>query len=398
MLTEIEILRLIENGENSYVEFKDDRISNRDLAKEIIALSNHKGGYVFLGVADDKQIVGLTRADNEERIMNLCDDLVLPTVYPTYYETSIGEIKIAIIEIEAGSIKPYCIPKGEEKKFNPDEIYIRQGGKTRKLRSREELQRLFQASAHLHYEIIPVAYADMENFDLETATEFLNKNIRQVSVASGNSEKALKNLDLLVETGKGLQPTIAGLLLFGKGDIKKFLPQAGITCVRIDGQSKTDQKSDHKFFNDNLFANFNSAWNFFKIYNSRTYRIEGKNRIDKFAYPDKVFREILANACIHRDYTIAGSEIMVWIFEDRIEISSPGRLPNTISIEKMKSGAKYHRNPILAQFFAYYGLVEMLGQGVLMANMWLKENNNPELQIEEKEEEVVVNIFKEQQL
>ncbi|MFZ5518678.1 MAG: RNA-binding domain-containing protein [Candidatus Zhuqueibacterota bacterium] len=393
MLTEIEILRMIENGENSFVEFKDDRIANRDLAEEVIALSNHKGGYLFLGVSDDKQIVGLTREDNEERIMNICDDLVFPTVFPTYYETNIGETKIAIIELEVGSNKPYCIPKGAEKKFNPDEIYIRQGSKSRKLKSRDELQRLFQASAHIHYEIIPVAYASMENFDLDFATDFLNKNIRQVSIASGNPETALKNLDLLVETEKGLQPTIAGLLLFGKGEIKKFLPQVGITSIKINGQSKTDQKIDHKFFNENLFANFNNAWNFFKIHNAKTYRIDGKNRIDKFDYPDKVFREILANACIHRDYTIAGSEIMVWIFEDRIEISSPGRLPNTISIEKMKSGAKYHRNPILAQFFAYYGIVEMLGQGVLMANLWLKENGNPELQIEENEEEVVVTIF-----
>ncbi len=394
MLTEIEIFRMIENDENSYVEFKDDRVSNRDLAEEIIALSNHKGGYIFLGVSDDKQIVGLTRDDNEERIMNICDDSVFPTVFPTYYETKIGDSKIAVIELEVGSNKPYCIPKGQQKKFNPDEIYIRQGSKSRKLRSRDELQRLFQASAHIHYEIIPVAYAGIENFDLESATKFLNEKIRQVSMASGDPETAFKNLDLLVETDKGLRPTIAGLLLFGKSEIKKLLPQAGITCVKINGHSKADIKSDHKFFNENLFANFNSAWNFFNMYNTKSYRIEGKTRIDKLAYPDNVFREILANACIHRDYTIAGSEIMVWIFEDRIEISSPGRLPNTISIEKMKNGAKYHRNPILAQFFAYDGIVEMLGQGVLMANIWLRENGNPELQIEEMEEEVIVTIFK----
>ncbi len=394
MLTEIEILRLIENGENSFVEFKDDRITNRNLAEEVIAFSNHKGGYLFLGVSDAKEIVGLTRADNEERIMNICDDLIFPTVFPAYYETKISDSRIGVIEIEVGSNKPYCIPKGQDKKFNPDEIYLRQGSKTRKLRNQDELQRLFQASTNIHYEIIPVAYTGMENFDLDAAIHFLERNIRQVSMASDNTKAALKNLDLLVETGKGLKPTIAGLLLFGKSEIKKFLPQAGITCIKISGVSKTDPKTDHKFFNQNLLANFDSAWNFLKLYNPRTYQIEGKKRVDKLAYPERVFREILANACIHRDYTISGSEIMVWVFDDRVEISSPGRLPNTISIEKMKSGAKYHRNPILAQFFAYEGIVEMLGQGVLMANVWLKENGNPELHIVENEEEVLVTIYK----
>ena len=143
-----------------------------------------------------------------------------------------------------------------------------------------------------------------------------------------------------------------------------------------------------------MFQNFDDAWHFFYRYNTYSFNIVGQKRIDKFDYPKKVFREVLANAIIHRDYTIAGSKIFVWIFNDQIEIKSPGKLPNTITVEKMKHGSKYHRNPILAQFFAYAGIVEMLGQGIHMADEWLRQNGNPELLIEEKEEEVVVTIFK----
>ena len=69
MLSECEIVKLIQDGENSYIEFKEDPIDNKKLAKEIVGLSNHKGGFIFLGVNDNGEIIGLTRTDNEERIM-----------------------------------------------------------------------------------------------------------------------------------------------------------------------------------------------------------------------------------------------------------------------------------------------------------------------------------------
>ncbi len=103
----------------------------------------------------------------------------------------------------------------------------------------------------------------------------------------------------------------------------------------------------------------------------------------------------MANAIIHRDYIIAGSEISVWIFDDRVEIRSPGAIPNTMTIEKMKYGAKYHRNPVLTQFFSYAGIVEMMGQGIPRVDELLMENNNPELEILEKGDEVIVTMHKE---
>ncbi len=109
MMGEIEILKLIENGENSYVEFKEDSVENKKIAREIIALSNLKGGVIFMGVDDNGNIVGMTRRDNEERIMNICHDIVKPMIVPTYYEVMIGEVKVGVIEIENGYNKPYYI-------------------------------------------------------------------------------------------------------------------------------------------------------------------------------------------------------------------------------------------------------------------------------------------------
>ena len=103
---------------------------------------------------------------------------------------------------------------------------------------------------------------------------------------------------------------------------------------------------------------------------------------------------MLANAVIHRDYTVFGTEIGVWIFNNRIEIRSPGGLPNTMTLENMKLGLKYHRNPVLAQYFFEAGMIERAGQGIIKCNRWLKENSNPELEIIEDDYEVKVIMYK----
>ena len=396
MLGEIEILKLIENGENSYVEFKEDTVDNKKIAKEIIGLSNQKGGVIFLGVDDNGNIVGMTRKDNEERIMNICHDIVKPRIVPTYYEVAIGEVKVGIVEIDNGCNKPYYM---EEKVLSAGKAKIikayfnRYGSTTREVEERDELQRLFQASQNIHFEIIPASDAKMDNLDIDAIKEYLISFRNNTELTNKNKLALLQNLELAVKVDDFFKPTIAGLLLFGRNSVKKYLPQAGIMCARISGTKIIDKKEDVKFLTRNAFDNFDDATRFFHIYNKHSFVVEGMRRTDFFAYPDKAFRELLANAIIHRDYTIAGSEISVWIYDDRVEIRSPGGLPNSLDIEKVKFGAKYHRNPVLAQFFSYAGIVEMMGQGIPKVDEWLEENGNPELEIKEDEHEVVVTMY-----
>ena len=167
MLSEIDVLKLIENGENSYVEFKEDAVDNKKVSREIIGLSNHKGGYILLGVDDNKNLVGLTRSDNEERVMNICHEMVKPKIIPTYYELMIGEVKVGVIEIENGCNKPYYIEEkvrlAESKTKTIRLYYNRYGSTTREIEERDELQRLFQASQNIHFEIIPASYAKLDD-------------------------------------------------------------------------------------------------------------------------------------------------------------------------------------------------------------------------------------------
>ena len=132
-----------------------------------------------------------------------------------------------------------------------------------------------------------------------------------------------KTFELVIHVNDTFKPTIAGLLLFGKDRVSKYLPQAGIMCVKVKGAKITDDKEDHKFFEGNAFDNFRESVRFFNLYNKTSFVIEGSLRKNVYDYPEKAFRELLANALVHRDYTIAGSQISVWVYDNRIEIKSP---------------------------------------------------------------------------
>ena len=263
MFDQTRLLELIRNGENSFVEFKDDAVANEKLAREIAAFANHRGGFLLLGVND------------------------------------------------AGEIT-----------------------------ARDELQRLFRASANIHYEISPIAGARVADLDISAFAEFM-LNFRNLDVSpfdEPSQHRLLENLNLAVATEAGLQPTLAGLLLFGKNKVGKWLPQNGIDCVKIRGTQISDEIDDTKFFGRHALANLEDAFAFIYRYNTQSFVIDGMRRIDTFDYPAKALRESLVNALVHRDYIIAGSRIRVHVFENRLEIRSPGGIPNSLSLEKIKLG------------------------------------------------------------
>jgi Predicted transcriptional regulator containing an HTH domain and an uncharacterized domain shared with the mammalian protein Schlafen len=302
MLHEQEVLKLIAGGENSYVEFKEDTVDNKKLAKEIIALSNHRGGYLLLGVDDAGKVSGIARNDNEERMVNICSDLIKPVINPAYYEMSIEGKRIGVVEIDNGCNKPYYM---EDKAAKTNRYYMRYGSTTREVKHRDELQRLFQASQNIHYEIIPASYAKPETLDEYEIKEYLKNNRSGIELTEENKLNLFQSLELITFADNQYRPTIAGLLLFGKDRVTKYLPQAEIMCVKVSGTHITDEKENLKFFERNVFDNFKDAVSFFYLYNRQSFVIEGVKRIDFYDYPEKAFREILANAIIHRDYTIA---------------------------------------------------------------------------------------------
>ncbi|MCD4783938.1 MAG: putative DNA binding domain-containing protein [Candidatus Eremiobacteraeota bacterium] len=396
MLKERDILELIKNGENSYIEFKEDTVSNKRLTREMIAFSNHRGGIILLGVDDNGNIVGMTRDDNNDRIFNLCTDLIMPRINPSYYEIVIGNKRVGIIEIENGYNKPYFIEERvtiDGKRQTVKVFYNRYGAQTKEITDRDELQRLFQSSKNIHYEIIPVSNSRFDDFERGFLEQYFEK-FRKIDLrrkSFDEVENVLSNLDLIDRETKS--PTIAGLLLFGE-NVSSFLPQAGVRVIHVSGREKSDEKVNHKVFESGILRNIENTMNYLYIANRHEMVINGVRRKDLYDYPLDALREIVVNAFAHRDYTIMGSKIYVWIFDDRIEITSPGRIPNTITKEGMKLGIAYHRNPVIMKFLYDAGLVEQLGQGIPRAIKLLEENGNPEMEIEEFQDQLTFVIYK----
>lgn len=384
---ETEVQRVIAAGESSRVEFKEDAVHNDRLAREIVALANFKGGIILLGVADDGTLVGLTRNDNEERIMNLCSTIIEPRLIPEYETLIIDGKRIALIQIEAGREKPYAVLQQGRRAY-----YIRVGSSSRESTPRE-LMRMFQDATLLHFELLPTT-AGLADLDRPSLYEyfFQYRGINLTDFQDGELQRTLINSSLMTEQG---QLTVAGCLLFAK-DALRFYAGAGAAFAVIDGNERTDPLIEVVQCSRSLFENLDWLFRLFRNYNQSHVNglAENGQRIEETAYPVNVFREMVVNAFIHRDYAIEGSPIRVFWYRDFLEVRSPGLLPNSLTVEKMKMGVNYYRNPVLMSYVYDKGLIERLGRGVRLMFAVMQKHNGTEPEIVEESGEVVVRIRK----
>ena len=137
------------------------------------------------------------------------------------------------------------------------------------------------------------------------------------------------------------------------------------------------------------------AWSFVRRNTTPTARLEDARRVDRWEYPEEVVREVLVNALIHRDYSVTGTDIMLTIFADRMEVVSPGRLPNTVTVDGMRSGARYARNQMLVNIMRDYGYVDARGMGVRNKIIpGMRAHNGTEPDLIEEEYRFTVRLWK----
>lgn len=366
-----ELLEILSNGENSGIEFKRDDILPEQLAKEIVALANFMGGMVLLGVEDDGSISGIQKENLEEWVMNVFRDKIHPTILPFYEEVSIDDKKVAIITFPQGTSKPYVVrDKGRE------DIYVRMGT-TSCLATREQIGRLYELGGMLHTELLAVPRTDINCLDFARLENYLRDIINDPFLPSNQQEwiERLLGLGFLTQVANQTYCTIAGLVLFGKKP-RRYLRQAGIRVMVFDSldmqyQAKLDiildgsllaRKDGGKEIIDNgLLERILESINPF--ISEEENALDGLRRVTKYFYSPDVIRELLLNAFSHRDWT-RFEDINLVIYSDRLEILSPGKLPNSMTIFKMISGQRSARNPIIMEILRDYGYVEARGMGV----------------------------------
>jgi len=371
-----ELLEIIANGENSGVEFKRDDIRPEQLAKEVVAMANFQGGKLLLGVEDDGTVSGIQRPNLEEWVMNVMQDKIHPMILPFYEEIKLDEEKsIAVISFPQGISKPYVVrDRGKE------EIYIRVGS-TSRLATREQQMRLFELGGMLHTEVMPVPRTDMSCLDEVRLNNYLKDILRDPDIPDSPEawQARLLGLSFLTEAAGNICCTIAGLVLFGKSP-RRYLKQAGLRVMAFKGQDKEYQAaldeildgpmvgrwdidgSGKTLVDGGIIERFMDAIGPF-ISQEAGEIDEGLRRETQWFYPLEAVREALINALAHRDWT-RFVEIEVGSYADRFEVISPGSLPNSMTIEKMKAGQRSPRNTLIMEVLRDYGYVDFRGMGV----------------------------------
>lgn len=392
MTTHTELLEIINDGENSGVEFKRDELENHALAKELVAFSNLSGGRVLLGVEDDGRISGITRPNLEEWVMTACRDKIRPSIIP-FYEV-VRDIEpgkdVAIVSVTRG----YDVHSVWHN--NRNVYYIRVGTQSREP-TPEELGRLFQQRGSFRAELRPVSGATLGDFDRRRLRDYFG-HIRQQAVPPDGDDAdwqtLLVNTEIMTEEGV----TVGGMLLFGTIP-NRFLAHAGIDAAAFPGTEKDYAARERASLrgpmtplldiNGAVVENglVEQALEFVRRNTPVTAVLENGRRIEKPAYPPEVLREAVVNALVHRDYLLTSTDIELVVYSERLEIISPGRLPNGITPERMRTGCRAARNQLLKDVMRDYRYLEHMGMGIprkIISGMMAHNRSVPDL-VEEPE-------------
>lgn len=356
-----ELIEILSRGEDSRHQFKLDFTNANALAAEIVAFSNAAGGRIFIGVNDDGTVRGLSNTDVarlNQLISNAASNHVRPAMNPQTENVNHPNGIVLVVTIPQGISKPYMVAQD-----GALSIWVKKGADKRRANDREEIQRLFQQAGMVHADQTPVANLGVGDLDMSYFETFFEQQFGE-SLARHDQPlpQLLSNMNLMNQG----RLNVAGGLLFAKAP-HYALPAFIVKAVAFVGNRIEDEHYlDSRDITGKLADVFQQTLGFI-IANTRAAQGEqGFNSQGRPEIPRVVWEELFANALIHRDYFIS-APVRVLVFADRVEIVSPGHLPNNLTIENIKAGNSNIRNPVLASFAAKLLPYRGLGSGILRA-------------------------------
>ncbi len=353
-MTRPELIAQVALGEDSARQFKQDIKNVDSLASEMVAFANSEGGTIFIGVADNGSILGLSR-DEVTRINQLISNAASHNV------RSALSVQTKNIAVENGGVViQLTVPKGIDKPYFDKNgvIWFKCGADKRRINSREELGRLFQRVGQFHADELPT-HASVEQIDALRLRSFLQKHYEQEYPETASELlKLLQNMNLATDDGF---LNLAGVLMFTERP-EWIKPSFIIKAICYPGNEiHVNQYTDTEDFVGSLRQIFDDAMAFIRRNLHKIQAGQGVNSLGEPEIPLSVFEELLVNALVHRDYLV-NAPIRLFIFDNRIEIISPGHLPNNLTVQKIRAGNSNIRNPILASFVSK-GLLPYRGLG-----------------------------------
>jgi ATP-dependent DNA helicase RecG len=378
-LSDEEIVRFLQdalhaNSETDRVEFKDARGGlPDDLWKSITAFSNKQaeGGLICFGVIEHKatrqfSLVQLSDLHSlQERATNYFNDRIINGDRPQYRILELRGVQalVMIINTVPDEKKP-CF----DRRFGMDRgAYIRDGNTDRPITD-DELRHFIRNSSTFKFDLQPVTTIQTDELDvgkIQSVLREMGMRTGRQSASTVVDEAILLNTQIAVKVEDILTPTLAGALIFSRENPSNRSPfnRYVIRCIRYAGSTPASDIIDSQDIAGTLDRQIDDAQAFVLRNISRSAIVKGTRRVERFDYPEEAIREVLANAVIHRDYTITESYTQIRVFSDRVEVINPGNLPPGVTVDNIRE-MQFSRNSVMASLMRDLNYLEEYGRGV----------------------------------
>ena len=385
-MDKLQLYEVIAGGEDSYAEFKRDVNQRSDFAAEMIAFANTESGQILVGVADDGTIVGLNDPKQaEEAILNIGRQNCNPPLIPA----------LDRISTDYGIVLVVNVPKrtGPPHETNSGQCYLRVGS-TKRLCTPFERARLLQAAGLYHFDETPVPGTGIEQIHMSALAEYYRRIYEKpLDTSDVPLASMLQAMRFLVPDLDGAaRLSVAGLLLFGEQP-EDHLYYARISAVRWLGLAAGEEILDRQEITGRLPDQIEQAEKFVLRNTRLSTSINGLRQADSYEYPRPALREAIVNAVAHRDYSLDGAQILLYVFDDRLEIRSPGTLPNSVTLQNIKTHYSKPRNETIARVLFNLGYVNILGSGIPRMIRLMREHSGREPDLEVLGQQFLVRLW-----
>ncbi|MBQ6133961.1 MAG: putative DNA binding domain-containing protein [Lachnospiraceae bacterium] len=380
-------------GESKDLEFKEKLPEDsKKYMKTIVAFSNGDGGRLIIGVNDDREIVGVDQTSvftMIDKITNAISDSCEPLIIPDIAPQAVGDKTVIVVEISAGRQRPYYL-----KSLGMDKgTFIRTAGSTR-LADRPFIQEMYYEDENRSFDNVVNKDIDVTDADIKSFCEDMKKEAQRNCLNEKDAEKVktptknnLITWGILKEENGVVRPTYAYYYLRGLDGV-----MSQIQCAVFKGNTR-GIFVDKREYGGNLWDQVEQAYQFVLRNIHLGARIKGIHRQDVYELPPESIRELIINAVVNCSF-LQGSIVQVAIYDNRLEISSPGGLMPGVTLEKMKEGFSKVRNHGIANAFVYMNLIEQWGSGIPKILAQTKEYGLPEVELIDMGIALRVNMYR----
>lgn len=348
----MDLLEALRRPEGKTLEFKRDLSSPDGVLRTIVAFANTAGGTLLVGVEDGTRRVRGVREPLgvEERLANLVSDSIEPRLLPDLEILPWRRTHVLLVQVHPSGSRPHCL----RREGLSGGVYVRVGSTNRRADDQlvEELRR-FARGVSFDEQPLPEAGPDAIDFGAARAAFAPRRRLRRAD---------LETLRLVtVHQGRPVS-TVAGIVLFGS-DRERHFPDAWMQVGRFRGVDRAGIL-DHREIHELPLRAIEAAVGFVRKHADRAAEIGAVRRLDRWSLPPVAVREAIVNAVVHADYAQRGTPIRVALFDDRLEVESPGLLPFGLTIEDVQRGVSKLRNRSIGRVFRELGLIEQWGSGI----------------------------------